>query len=133
VKWLLLEADSQIANDLYAASVTAGGIVVPPQFFAEVANAVRRQAARGLITTAEAHRAYLGLEFIEVRIEMPATLYRRAFDLADRHRLAAIYDSIYVALAELRGCDLWTADRRLYDTFSPSHPAVKHLSDFPSS
>lgn len=30
-------------------------------------------------------------------------------------RRAAAYDSYYLALAEILGCDLWTADRRLFN------------------
>jgi predicted nucleic acid-binding protein len=39
-----------------------------------------------------------------------------AMDWTIRLRRAAAYDSFYLALAESMGCDLWTADRRLFNT-----------------
>src|SRR4051812_2616669 len=114
MKWLTLEADSDRADALHAAAMAARGIVVPPHFFSEVANAIRRKVARGLISASEAYLAFHVLDRLIVTIARPADLYREAFDLAERYRLPAIYDSIYVALADLRGCDLWTADLRLF-------------------
>lgn len=38
---------------------------------------------------------------------------RLAFDWTIRLKRAPAYDSYYLALAEIMGCDLWTADRRL--------------------
>jgi predicted nucleic acid-binding protein len=67
---------------------------------------------------------------MDVEPVQPPGLYRAAFDLAERYGLPAIYDSTYVALAELRGCDFWTADLRLFNTFSPQHPRVRLLRQF---
>lgn len=45
---------------------------------------------------------------------------RRAFDWTRRLGRAAAYDSFYLAAAEQRGCDLWTADRRLVNAVNQS-------------
>jgi predicted nucleic acid-binding protein len=42
-----------------------------------------------------------------------------------------IYDSLYAALAELRGCEFWTADKVFYDAVKSTLPFVKHLPDYP--
>ena len=39
--------------------------------------------------------------------------------------------SIYTALAELRGCEFWTADKVLYDAVKTALPFVKYLFDYP--
>ena len=36
-----------------------------------------------------------------------------AWSLAEELDLSHVYDTIYLALAELRGCEFWTADQRL--------------------
>jgi predicted nucleic acid-binding protein len=41
----------------------------------------------------------------------------------------AIYDSYYLALAEQRGCDLWTADTKFFNAVK-GHPRVKHIKDY---
>jgi predicted nucleic acid-binding protein len=43
-------------------------------------------------------------------------LHLRAWELASRLGLRTFYDASYLALAEMRNCDLWTANRRLYRT-----------------
>ena len=40
-------------------------------------------------------------------------LAQRAFAWTERLQRAAAYDSFYLALAEVRECDLWTVDKRL--------------------
>ena len=40
---------------------------------------------------------------------------RRAREIARQSNQERVYDSIYAALAELRGCELWTADKAFYD------------------
>jgi predicted nucleic acid-binding protein len=42
-----------------------------------------------------------------------------------------IYDSLYAALAELRGCEFWTADKVFYDAVKAGLPFVKYLPDYP--
>lgn len=41
-----------------------------------------------------------------------------------------IYDSLYAALAELRGCEFWTADKRFYDAVKSRLPFVKYLTQY---
>jgi predicted nucleic acid-binding protein len=124
------EDDSDLAAALYAAVTARAQIIVPLTFFGEVANAIRRKAARGLITNERARQAYQEFGVMRVTLIRPPDLYERAFDLAVRYALPANYDSLYVALAVAQGCDLWTADSRLFNTFSPDHPNVRLLASF---
>ena len=48
-------------------------------------------------------------------------LTTRACDLAMNHERSA-YDALYVALAVDEGCQLVTADRRLYNALAPHLP-----------
>jgi hypothetical protein len=49
-------------------------------------------------------------------------------DTAIRKR---VYDATYAALAELRGCEFWTADKVFYDAVKGVLVFVKHLPDYP--
>ena len=42
-----------------------------------------------------------------------------------------IYDSLYAALAELHGCEFWTADKRFYDAVTLNLAFVKYLPHYP--
>jgi predicted nucleic acid-binding protein len=43
----------------------------------------------------------------------------------------AIYDCLYVALAEQEKCELATADDRLVNNLQVQFPFIRHLSTFP--
>ena len=66
------------------------------------------------------------------RIEaaLPAGLYKRALQLAHRYGRPTIYDTLYVALAELAGCDFWTADKRLVNALGDRLTFVRPLHSF---
>ncbi|MBI3329625.1 MAG: hypothetical protein HYZ81_23335 [Nitrospinae bacterium] len=42
-----------------------------------------------------------------------------------------VYDASYAALAELRGCEFWTADKVCYDAVQATLSFVKYLPDYP--
>jgi len=50
--------------------------------------------------------------------------------LATHFNRPTAYDAHYLALAEMLGCEFWTADRRLYNAVKEELPWVKWLSDF---
>ena len=60
----------------------------------------------------------------------PGNLYDRALQIADQFNLGAVYDAHYLALAQLLGCDLWTADQRLINTVSGKLPFVRWIGDY---
>ena len=44
--------------------------------------------------------------------------------------LAPGHDAAYLAVAEILGCELWTADERLYNSVKTDMPRVRWLGDF---
>lgn len=59
-----------------------------------------------------------------------APLLPRAYAISDQTK-SAVYDCTYVAMAELEGCELVTADDRLVKNLQPTFPFVVHLKDLP--
>ncbi len=57
-------------------------------------------------------------------------LVRRAREIARQFNQERVYDSIYAALAEMQGCEFWTADKNFYDAVSSSLLFVKYLPDY---
>lgn len=57
-------------------------------------------------------------------------LVPRAREIARLFNQERIYDSLYAALAELRGCEFWTADRLFYEAVKMALPFVKYLPDY---
>lgn len=65
-----------------------------------------------------------------MRICAPIGLHHRAWERAYRFKQPAAYDAHYLALAEMLGCEFWTADRRLHNAVKDELPWVKWLGDF---
>lgn len=88
--------------------------VLAPWLWAFESHAVlRRKVARGELTETEGREAWRVLRQQAIRIAHPRDLFDRAWAIAVELSRPTTYDAVYVALAELRGCELWTADERL--------------------
>ncbi len=55
----------------------------------------------------------------------------RARQIARQFNQRRVYDATDAALAELRGCEFWTADRQFYEAVETALPFVKYLADYP--
>ena len=65
-----------------------------------------------------------------VELATPRGLHERALRLAQDYDRPAVYDMHYVALAQLAGCDLWTADQRLINALNGRLALVKDLRTY---
>lgn len=103
-------------------------IITAPLFYAEVTSVLRQQAHRGRITDQEARdRLEDVIAWGVVPLEEDAAfLQRLAYDLAARFGQPRAYDSQYLAVASVAGCELWTLDKRLYNAVSRELPWVRY-------
>lgn len=109
-------------------------MVAPPLFRAEVTSAVRRWLFTGNITEEFAREALRrSLEFpILISNDFDA-LQLRAFDIATALNRPRAYDTQYLALAEFRQCQLWTADERFVNAAQRDFPNVRWIGEFSAS
>ena len=130
-KWLFLEAHSTQADALLRSALEQSEpIVAPPLLPSEVANIVRQRQRQGQLELSDARALLAQYLAVPIAYEAPDALYDHALVVADRHDLSAIYDAQYVALAELLGATLWTADRRLLRSLRGSLTFVRWLADY---
>ena len=96
----------------------------------EVANALHRRVVRGELTVEDAVRLleYLLASGIELRDE--PNLHARALQVSSRLHQGAVYDAHYLALADILGCEYWTADESFYRSAAPSAPNVHWIGEF---
>jgi len=131
---LALKGESHRATTrrLVRESTVAGiELIAPPLFESEVDTVIRKRVVSGRLSFEDAHKAYNVLDRAPVRIVTHPNLRQRARDIAERFSLPTVYDATYAALAELRGCEFWTADRVFYDAVKAVLTFVKYLPDYP--
>ena len=125
LKWVLEEEGTEEALALWDRWQADGErVVAPPVFRAEVANTLRQVVRRGMATTQEAADLLEALLEV-VAVEEPPTLYGRSLQMAHDFDLGAVYDALYLALAESENCEVWTADRRLARAVDERFPLLR--------
>lgn len=105
-------------------------IVVPPLFVYEVESAIQQALFLGEITLKEADSYVKKLHDVKFVVETHPDMVDKAREIARLTRQERIYDSLYAALAELRGCDFWTADKKFYDVATKQFASVRFLADY---
>ena len=129
-KWLVEEEHSDKATALVRHWDDEGSRLAAPQLMSfEVANALHRRVARGDFAVAVAAGLMEDLMSFGIAFHHGPSLHRRALELASLLQQGAVYDAHYLALAESLGCELWTADRRLYQAVSGHVDSVRWLGE----
>jgi predicted nucleic acid-binding protein len=131
LKWVLPEPDSARAirvRDEYNASVHE--LVAPDIFTPEIANALAVAERQGRIKPGEAAIFLHDIVRNAPAILPTAPLLIRAMEIALSTR-QAVYDCIYIALAEREACEMVSADDQLVRKLRPLFPFLILLADFP--
>jgi|SRR6266571_3485894 predicted nucleic acid-binding protein len=132
IKWAINEHDSSTALALLTEWTDTEVVILAPALLAyEATNTLYRHVRRGLIPLEDAERALqeVILATVELEFEEAPDLHIRAMQLAYQFGLPAAYDAHYLALAEREGCELWTADERLWNTIRGRLAWVRWMTD----
>ena len=132
LKWVVDEEDSGKARALSQGWFASGiGIIAPYLMLAEIANALHRKVADGQFTLEYATQTLEDLNRVRIEFYNPPNIHAGAMRLAGQLGQGAVYDSVYLALAERLDCELWTADRRFYRAAGGAFPdRIRWLSEF---
>jgi predicted nucleic acid-binding protein len=106
-------------------------LIAPPFFASEADTAIRKRVYDGKLSAADANKAFAGLDKLPVHLFTHPKLRQRAREIAEQFNQRTVYDATYAALAELRGCEFWTADKMFYDMVKGGLLFVKYLPDYP--
>jgi predicted nucleic acid-binding protein len=102
--------DDDVDGDRFRARLRGESLSAPELIDLEVASALRRQSASGLLNDRRAAQALSDLIELPMRRVPHRHLLARSWELRDN---LTVYDASYVALAEALDLPLVTADRRL--------------------
>lgn len=97
----------------------------PPLLFIEVTSVLREKLVQKQITSQEAEAAFSDFQLLPIERAWPRELHTKAWEVANALNQRKAYDAHYLALAEIEGCELWTADQRLYNAVGGRMPQLK--------
>lgn len=117
VKLVSREADSNLADALFAAwQEREVRLIAPPLLPIEVDSVLRQKALlRRELSAEQARICFAAACQVPVELLWLPGQRELAWSLAEELRLPHVYDTAYLALAQLRGCEFWTADRHFVD------------------
>ncbi len=100
----------------------------------EVTSALYRRIRKGGIPFYDARRGLTEIiyKIIEFDFLEEPDFNIRATEPGQQFGLPAIYDLHYLALAERKECELWTADARLWNSIRGKLAWLRWLGDYPT-
>lgn len=129
-KWILPEPDSSLAHQVVTDIALQGHrLIVLDLALVEVANVIWKQHHRGLATLAEVRQFLQDLLKCPVHLEPATRLLAPGLEIAVKYD-RAVYDALFVALAQdlnLRGV---TADEPLYRAVCADFPQIVLLRNW---
>jgi predicted nucleic acid-binding protein len=131
IQWVLPEKDSAKATRLrddYHHAVHE--LLAPDIFPAEMLNALTKAERTKRISIGDARVLYQSIIADAPVLHPYLSLLDRAGEVASRFRVA-LYDCLYLALAERAGCELVTADTRFLNNLRPHFPFLVDLASLP--
>lgn len=131
--WLLPAEQDEIADALQQQWNKDGvEIISAPLFHAEVTSVLREQVYFKRLLPEEgeeAFSAYLGMAVTTID---SSGIQEMAWELAKKFNLPRTYDMQYLAIAELRDCELWTNDKRLVNSLQGKVSRIKWIGGYNS-
>jgi predicted nucleic acid-binding protein len=117
-KWLFVEPDTGKARAILDSAESGELQLLAPEILpAEVANSLWKRTQRGDLDRASAMGLFDGFQRVEFKFCSVQELIEPALSIAFRQH-HPVYDCLYVVLARREGCDLVTADERLFKAFA---------------
>ena len=131
VQWLIPTQQDPLAESLLQSWDQAGTeLIGPPLFDAEVTSAIRLHVYFKRLLPAQGEKAFLFYRELGVKIVSPPELPMIAWELAKEYNLPRTYDMQYLAVAELEGCELWTADSRLANSLKGKAKRIRWVGEY---
>lgn len=132
IKVVVPEAGSEKADALFTQWASEETQLIAPVFFEVETDSILRQKAslRRELTADQAQRAFASLRALPIKTEHSPEQRERAWEIAGEFQFPTVYDATYLALAELRRCEFWTADEKLFKQVKNKLTFVQWLGNY---
>ena len=134
MKWVVREADSSVAEALLDRWMRDREVVAAPWLLVlEACNSLYQRVRRGVLSSMEAAQLAESFPAMDLLMLDTSELQGEAMRIAVRFGLPATYDAQYLVLASHHRCELWTADRRLWNLTHAEARWVRLLGEEPGA
>lgn len=132
IKVVVPEAGSDKADALFDQWAGEETQLIAPAFFDVETDSILRQkvSLRRELTIAQAQRAFTSLQGLPIKTTHSPEQRKRAWEIARQFQFPTVYDATYLALAELRRCEFWTADEKLFNQVKDKLTFVQWLGNY---
>ncbi len=104
-------------------------LIAPPLLYAEVPSVLREAVYHHRLAVEEGDGVFAVFCSLGIQAIVPSDLHLHAWELGKVLNAPRLYDSHYLALADLEQCELWTADQRLVNLVGARLPWAKWVGD----
>ncbi|VXD16009.1 PilT protein domain protein [Planktothrix serta PCC 8927] len=126
IKYLCPDEQSQAATDLVTDALTRNITLIAPGFgWAEIGSVLRKKVRLNLLTSTQSEQLYLAYSNLPINYLDSKNIQLRAWNLAQQYSMSTLYDAVFLACAEHKSAEYWTADEALLRQLSPC-PAYVH-------
>ena len=132
IKVVVPESGSDKADALFEQWASEETQLIAPVFVEVETDSILRQkvSLRGELTLDQAQRAFASLQGLPIKTTHSPEQRERAWEIAREFQFPTVYDATYLALAELRGCEFWTADEKLFKQVRDKLTFVQWLGNY---
>ena len=131
VKVVVAEPNSDQADALLQQWANENRRLIAPAFFDVEADSIIRQKTtlRKELSVEAAEAVFEKLQALPVQQMSLPGQRRRAWEIAKDFGFPTVYDATYLALAQMRECEFWTADDKLFEKVKAVLTFVRCLSE----
>ena len=130
LKLVIPEKGSEFVSRKWGEWMSEGIEIIAPRLFAfEIQSVLRRKVFRKEIRESEGVLAWETLWNSGIRIRHHDDLWQMAWKIAGKYHLPTTYDATYLALSELTGSELWTGDRKFFNSTAGRERLLRVIPD----
>ncbi len=132
IKVVVPESGSEKADALFTQWASEETQLIAPVFFEVETDSILRQKVtlRRELTLDQAQRAFAALQGLPIMTTNSPEQRVRSWEIAREFQFPTVYDAAYLALAELRRCEFWTADEKLFKQVRSKLTFVQWLGNY---
>lgn len=129
VRFLVRPAESRYGT-LWREWESQGTSIHAPALLAyEVTNALWQYELAGDLSSRAVSDSVELMNALKIELVGASEIHLQALDFVRRFPERKAYDSHFLALAHMLGCDLWTSDRKLFNRVNRHLPWVQFVED----